>query len=124
MQTVPNQKVIIVHAEKCEKDFIQIKKENLANAYKVLGGSYAAVYLYLCLAGNKEGYEFAFSPQAIANHFGMPQTTVRDQLKKLVECGFLVQRREGSNQYDFYQIPHVQEPKEEVKEASKHEFNF
>ena len=124
MHTVPNQKVITVHTEKCERDFIQIKKENFANAFKILGGSYTAIYLYICLAGNKEGYKFAYSPKAIANQFGMPETTARDQLKKLVECGFLVQKHEGSNQYDFYQVPHAQEPKAEAQEAGTREFRY
>lgn len=124
MHTVPNQKVIIVHTEKCERDFIQIKKENLANAFKLLDGSYAAIYLYICLAGNAEGYKFAFSPKAIGNQFGMPETTARDQLKKLEKCGFLVQKHEGSNQYDFYQTPHAQTPKAEVEEAETREFRF
>lgn len=123
MNTVPNQKIIITHKETYQDNFIRIRKDYLANAYKILD-SYAAVYLYICFAGNKDGYQFAFSPKAIANQFGMPASTVKDQIKKLIECGFLVQRHEGSNIYDFYETPQTKETKAEVKAPDKNEFNF
>lgn len=124
MKTVPNQRVITIHKEKCQKDFIQIRKDYLANALKTLENSYAAVYLYLYLAGNADGFHLAFSPQDLKDNYNMPISTTNDQFKKLVKYGYLVQRAEGSNQYDFYETPQTVAPKEEIKEAQENGFQF
>lgn len=102
--TVPNQKVITIHREKVTDPFVYMTRENMVNAYKDLNAT--ALYLYMLLVSNKEDYKFAFSPQAVLNQFGMPKTTCQDQFKKLVEKGYIVQRKEGTNLYDFYEIPH------------------
>ena len=102
--TVPNQIVITIHREMPKKDFIQIKKENFAKAYKDLNAT--ATILYLYLVGNADGYNLDFSPQAVNNAIGMPLSTARDQRKLLIEKGYLVPRAEGSNRYDFYETPH------------------
>ena len=101
-ETVPNQKIAVIHREKATSDFLQIKKENLFNAYKTLNATALVVYLYL--AGNKDNFSLAISPAAIHNITGMPESTCRDQLKRLISCGYLVQR-EDSNIYDFYEDP-------------------
>ena len=95
--TVPNQIVITIHREMPKKDFIQIKKENFAKAYKDLNATATILYLYLNLD---------FSPQAVNNAIGMPLSTARDQRRLLIEKGYLVPRAEGSNRYDFYETPH------------------
>ena len=48
--TVPNQKVVHVNRQKCDKNFLQISKENWYAAYKDLNAT--ALCLYLYLAGN------------------------------------------------------------------------
>ena len=50
--------------------------------------------LYLYLASNANNYEFALSPAAIRQAIGMPASTYRDQICKLVDKGYLVQRKE------------------------------
>ena len=82
-------------------------------AYRTLNATCLVVYLYL--AGNQEGYELALSPRAISQTVGMPESTVRDQINKLIAYRYLVPKREGSNVYDFYETP-VPEGKAE-KEA-------
>ena len=119
--TVPNQKTVIVHRDppsKNEGNFIQIKKSNLFNAYRELNATCLVVYLYL--AGNQEGYELALSPRAISQVVGMSESTIRDQIKKLITYRYLVPRHEGSCIYDFYETP-APEVKEE-KEVPQ--FNF
>lgn len=37
----------------------------------------------------------------------MPESTCRDQIKKLMACKYLIPRSEGSNVYDFYERPQV-----------------
>ena len=104
--TVPNQKTIVVHRTKCDRDFLQIKKSTLFEAYNTLG--HTALVLYLYLVGNRDNYTFAFSPSAIQKETGIPESTCRDQIKKLIACKYLVPRSEGSNIYDFYERPHFE----------------
>lgn len=110
--TVPNQRTVVIHREKPDRDFIQIKKENYAEAYRILGAT--ALVLYVYLAGNQEGFQFGLSPSAIQKALGMPESTCRDQIKRLISFGYLVERGD-SNIYDFYEHP---QPKAEVKKAA------
>ena len=118
--TVPNQKTVIVHRDppnKNEGNFLQIKKNNLYKAYRELNATCLVVYLYL--AGNQEGFELALSPKAISQTVGMPESTIRDQINKLIAYGYLVPKREGSSVYDFYEVPAPID-----KESEKKSFEF
>lgn len=104
--TVENQRRVLVHRDmpkKKEGNFLLIKKENLYAAYRNLNAT--ALCLYLYLAGNKDGFDLAFSPKAIHNEMGLPESTCRDQFRVLENKGYLVRRDEKSNRYDFYEIP-------------------
>lgn len=104
--TVENQRRVLVHRDmpkEKEGNFLLIKKENLYAAYRDLNAT--ALCLYLYLAGNKDGFDLAFSPKAIHNEMGLPESTCRDQFKVLVNKGYLVRRSDTSNIYDFYEIP-------------------
>ena len=80
--TFPNQRMVRVHREAAKSDFLGIKNENWQAASRDLGAH--ALQLYLYLASNADGYNLALSPAAIKNAIGMPPTTYRDQLKKLI----------------------------------------
>ena len=104
--TVENQRRVLVHRDmpkEKEGNFLLIKKENLYAAYRNLNAT--ALCLYLYLAGNKDGFDLAFSPKAIHNEMGLPESTCRDQFRVLENKGYLVRRDEKSNRYDFYEIP-------------------
>lgn len=109
--TVPNQNIVHIHRDmpqSGDRDFLVVKNQNLYDAYKTLrqdkrGG--LAIYLWLVLAGNKDGYDLAFSPKAILERSGLPESTCRDAVDRLIRNGYLVQKREGSNIYDFYERP-------------------
>ena len=106
--TVANQRIAHIHRDmpdKNEGNFLLIKKDNMYAAYQDLNAHGLAVYLYL--AGNKDGYDLAISPAAIHQGFGMPESTVRDKINLLIQKGYLVQKKEGSNIYDFYERPVV-----------------
>lgn len=106
--TVENQRRVLIHRDmpkENEGNFLLIKKENLYEAYRKLNAT--ALCLYIYLAANKNGYDLAFSPKAIHGEMGMPESTCRDQFKVLASKGYLVPRHEGSNIYDFYEIPKV-----------------
>lgn len=113
VKTSPNQRMVKVHRNLPQKGgnepYLAIKTEHLFNAYRDLNAT--ALVLYLYLANNADGYSFALSPQAIFNEIGMPTSTCSDQVKKLIEKGYLV-AKEGSNLYDFYEVPQtIEEPK-------------
>lgn len=59
--TVPHQKIIHIHKESVDINFLTISKENWYNANKDLGPYGLALYLYL--AGNKDGYNLALSQE-------------------------------------------------------------
>lgn len=102
----PNQRIVKVHRDmpgEKEGNFLLIKKSNLYEAYRTLNAT--ALCLYLFLAGNKDGYNFEYSPKAIHAEMGMPESTCRDQFKVLVEKGYLVPKHESSNIFDFYETP-------------------
>lgn len=109
--TVPNQKIVHIHRDmpqNGDNNYTVIKNKNFYDAYKDLrkasrGGT--ATFLWLILAGNKDGFDLAFSPKAIAERAGMPESTCRDLVQILIEKGYLVQKHEDSNVYDFYERP-------------------
>lgn len=90
-----------IHREAAKTDFLGIKNVNWQSAARDLGAH--ALMLYLYLASNADGYNLALSPAAIKNAIGMPPTTYRDQIKKLIKSGYLVNT--SGNNFDFYEVP-------------------
>ena len=110
--TVPNQKVVHVNRQKCDKNFLQISKDNWYAANKDLGPYGLQLYLYI--AGNRDGFDFALSQEAAERDAGITKTTFHKYVKVLIEKGYLVPRKEKSNIYDFYEVPRRKEDKEAV----------
>ncbi len=104
--TVPNQKIVHIHRDiphYNEGYFLTVKKQNFADAYRDLNATGFVLWLYF--ASNKDGFDLALSPQAVNLDLGMPLSTCRDQIKLLINKGYLIQHSEGSNIYDFYERP-------------------
>lgn len=99
--TVANQRTIHIHREAAKYDFLGIKNENWQAASRTLGAHGLLLYLYF--ASNRNGYELASSPAAIEAQIGMPRSTYRDQFRKLLNNGYLIDR--GGNHFDFYETP-------------------
>ena len=116
-ETVPNQKIVCVHREELGNQFLGINKDTFIEAYKNLNATALALYLYF--ASNMNGYTFALSPKGIQDAFGMSKSTCQDQIKKLIDKGYLVPRRENSNIFDFYEHP----KKEAIKPEGDHPKN-
>ena len=110
--TVPNQKVVHVNRQKCDKNFLQISKDNWYAANKDLEPYGLQLYLYI--AGNRDGFDFALSQEAAERDAGITKTTFHKYVKVLIEKGYLVPRKENSNVYDFYEVPKRKEDKEAV----------
>ena len=108
--TFPNQKIVAVHKESLGESFLGINKNVWMAACRDL--NYPSTILYLYLASNKNNYQFALSPAAIQTALGMPRTTYRDQIRNLINKGYLVES-EG-NRLDFYEIPQRKSPFESV----------
>lgn len=100
--TVPNQRLVAIHRERAASDFLGIKNSSWQAAARDLGAQ--ALMLYLYFASNANGFMLALSPAAIERTVGMPPSTYRDQFRKLINRGYLVQRGD-SNTYDFYETP-------------------
>ena len=110
--TVPNQKVVHVNRQKCDKNFLQISKDNWYAANKDLGPYGLQLYLYI--AGNRDGFDFALSQEAAEREAGIKKTSYHKYVNLMIEKGYLVPRKENSNVYDFYEFPKRKEDKEAV----------
>ena len=110
--TVPNQKVVHVNRQKCDKNFLQISKENWYAANKDLEPYGLQLYLYI--AGNRDGFDFALSQEAAEREAGIKKTSYHKYVNLMIEKGYLVPRKENSNVYDFYEVPKRKEDKEAV----------
>ena len=115
--TVPNQKVVHVHRDmpdknKKEGNFLLIKKENWYAANKDLEPYGLQLYLYI--AGNRDGFDFALSQEAAEREAGIKKTSYHKYVNLMIEKGYLVPRKENSNIYDFYEVPKRKEDKEAV----------
>lgn len=76
--------------------------EALQKAMNTLKGSSLKMWLYL--NKNQEKYTFELS-RAACLEWGIKKDSYYDGFKELVEKGYLVQAREGSNYYIFYESP-------------------
>lgn len=110
--TVPNQKVVHVNRQKYDKNFLQISKENWYAANKDLEPYGLQLYLYI--AGNRDGFDFALSQEAAEREAGIKKTSYHKYVNLMIEKGYLVPRKENSNVYDFYEVPKRKEDKEAV----------
>lgn len=99
--TYPNQRIIKIHRERVNTDFLGIKNENWQAAARDLRPF--ALVLYLYLASNKDNFSLALSPAAVQSAVGLARSTYNDQFNVLVNKGYLVSR--GGNTYDFYEVP-------------------
>ena len=99
--TYPHQRVINIHREPINTDFLGIKNENWQAAARDLKPYGCMLYLYL--AANRNNFKLALSPAAVRQAIGMAQSTYRDQFNILLEKGYLVQT--GGNTFDFFEKP-------------------
>ena len=101
--TYPHQRVINIHREPINTDFLGIKNENWQAAARDLKPFGCMLYLYL--AANRDNFKLALSPAAVRQAIGMAQSTYRDQFNILLEKGYLVQT--GGNTFDFFEKPRI-----------------
>ena len=110
----PNQRFINTLAaghEICDTEHLYLKqqKEAMFRAMKNLTPTNFEVWLYI--ASQKKDYTFAFSPAAITKETGIKKSSLQEGIRVLIKEKYLIPRSEGSNIYEFYEVP-----KEEVEE--------
>ena len=102
----PNQKIVEVNKQPCDATNVYIKMnvEAIDDALMNLKqGSVLKVWMYF--AKNQNGYEFELSSKHVMAYCNITEKTYREAIKTLIEKRYLVPRAEGSNRYDFYEIP-------------------
>lgn len=115
MTTVPNQNVVEVQKEPCNKDnlYATINLDAMKLAMKDLTPVQFQVWLYF--AKNQAGYVFAVSPAAALDEFGIKKDSFQKAVGVLREKGYLVNNpAKGKNYWIFHE-----KPEEEVMYVEK-----
>lgn len=107
MQTYANQKVIKVNKAVSNKENLYgiINKECMYTAMSDLKYNEFKVFMYI--STNQDSYEFALSPQDIANKCGGNKREIQKSIESLIEKGYIRQVKEDSNRYDFFEDSNV-----------------
>ena len=112
-KTVANQKWIRVHKSPLVYNFLSVPNNEWMTANKTL--TPYGLQLYLYLAANMDGYQFALSPEDAERAAGIRRTTFYEYLRKMEIHGYLVWR--GGSTYDFYTSPR---PEDKRTHPDKH----
>lgn len=122
MKTHPNQRVYrVTKTSRLNAPKVVIDKVDLKVAYRVLNKS--ELLIWLDMMGNIADQTHAFSPEFYHKHYGMARNTAREAFNSLIEKGFLVIVKEGSNAYRVYSQtsnPKFDEIYDEVEKITQH----
>lgn len=108
--SVPNQKIVEIGTRTARNGnnlYATMNLDALQQAMKTLKGSSLKMWLYF--NKNQERYAFELS-RADCLEWGIKKDSYYDGIEELIEKGYLVQSREGSNLYTFYELPHTGKP--------------
>ena len=101
MLTSPNQRIITIKKTVVgdkEHPYTLCVKEILVEAAKELKGNDFKLFMYFY--SNKEDWTLGFSPQDVADNWGMSADTARSCFNNLIDKGFIVPS--GKNKFKFY----------------------
>ena len=98
----PNQKVIKVNKEKCDKQnyYAAINLNALESAAIQLKSGAFKMWVYF--AKNQNDFEFALSNKAVAETFGVKKDQYDNAIKELIEKGYLVET--SKNHFKFCEV--------------------
>ena len=108
--SVPNQKIVEIGTRTARNGnnlYATMNLDALQQAMKTLKGSSLKMWLYF--NKNQEHYAFELS-RADCLEWGIKKDSYYDGIEELIEKGYLVQSREGSNLYTFYELSHTEKP--------------
>lgn len=106
MTSYPNQDIVEIQKEPCDKShiYMMINQEAVRLAIKDLTPAQFQVWLYF--AKNQAGYQFAVSPAAALDEFGIKKDTFQKAKQVLKEKGYLIENpAKGKNHWIFREIP-------------------
>lgn len=105
IKTVPNQKVVKVNKEPCNKNnlYAAINLQAMEQAAQALDAPSFKLWIYF--SKNQNSFEFALSSKDVADTFGMKRDQYNGAIEKLIKKGYLI-NIEG-NRYSFNEIPVV-----------------
>lgn len=124
---VPNQRVITVHKQICDKNH-KYTANNLEALDEAAGRlvEKASFKLYIYLAKNQDMYRFNLSSSDFMHWANVGSTAYNTAFKELVEEGYLIQKEGTKDIYTFYdksqnkdEIITIEIPKEKVQEIKK-----
>lgn len=121
--SVPNQNIATIVREKPKMQYVKINSDSIAEAMKALTPVEFQVWMYL--AKNQDGIEWAISPQAACNEWGIKVSSFHKAITTLKKAGYLVPKDENNKtRYWFYEKPREQEPIIVEKAAASGGFTF
>ena len=126
IETVENQRVITTKKEPCSKN-----KEGYYTAINLKASKYAmttlspnAFKMWVYLGKNKDKYTFALSKVDTLKWCNFSKNTYTTICKELIEKGFLVQAKEKSNYYTFFEMPEEAKKQKEDTQITEEGFVF
>ena len=101
---VPNQKIIKINKEPCDKEHLYTSINLHALQLAILDLRGEAFKLWLYLSKNQNLYQFELSQKAVTDWTGISRATYYRAIEELTSKGYLVQN-DGSSLYTFYELP-------------------
>ena len=114
IKSVPNQKIVNVNKEPCDKKNLYSRNnlKALDTAAKTLQ-SKGGFKLWTYIAKNADKYTFALSNKDFKEWSGLARTAYDTAVQELITEKYLVEKEPGSNIYIFHELP-KEEPEEQI----------
>ena len=119
----PNQRKINIPKEGqalCDENhyYLKAQKKAMFDAMKALTPTNFQVWLYL--ASQKKDQDFWFTPAAVTLETGIKKSSLQEGIRVLIREKYLIPRADGSNIFDFFEVPRTEEPGEEPDSINIH----
>ena len=101
-RTSPNQKIITVEKEKCDKQHLYTTINLLALETAGAELKAGAFKLWVYIAKNQNNFTFGLSNKAVAECFGIKKDQYDKAVKELIEKGYLI--KINNNEYVFKEL--------------------
>ena len=101
-RTSPNQKIITVEKEKCDKQHLYTTINLLALETAGAELKAGAFKLWVYIAKNQNNFTFGLSNKAVAECFGIKKDQYDNAVKELIEKGYLIEIK--NNEYVFKEL--------------------
>ena len=117
VKTYANQNVVTIKREETKAPFISINESSVAAAMKNLTPVQFQVWLYLIK--NKNDIDWAVSPEAAEQQWGISKSSFRKAFTTLKEKGYLIQKKGSSTHFLLYELPKKVEEIQENEEKNE-----